>query len=67
MGKILDKINNYMREQNVSEKDLYKSEEELLGSILEIIEKENLKKLNSNIIPFPIKNSENSVDKKDHD
>ena len=67
MGKILDKINNYMREQNVSEKDLYKSEEELLGSILEIIEKENLKNLNSNIIPFPIKNSENSVHKKDHD
>ena len=67
MGKILDKINNYMREQNVREKDLYKSEEELLGSILEIIEKENLKKLNSNIIPFPTKNSENSVHKKDPD
>ena len=45
MEKILDKINNYMREQNVREKDLYKSEEELLGSILEIIEKENLKKI----------------------
>ncbi len=67
MEKILDKINNYMREQNVREKDLYKSEEELLGSILEIIEKENLKKINSNIIPFPIKISENSVDQNDYD
>tara|TARA_A100001011_G_scaffold230536_1_gene238615 strand:- start:508 stop:711 length:204 start_codon:yes stop_codon:yes gene_type:complete len=67
MGKILDEINDYMRSEGIKENDLYKSEDELLGSILNIIEKETLKKNKSNIIQFPTQTSGKLVESKDYE